>query len=374
MLNERLAILISRHLSGEATIKEKKELQQYLLNHPSDQYFLELLTSYWNSTHESENQVDIHADEHFQHILQLAGQGADSVKEVELFEAHQKLYHRRINIRRWSVAATIAGIAIISWKFLSQPLTHNEQDKRSSEIVANKGIRSKMILPDGSKVWLNADSKLVFIKSFNDTLREVELYGEAYFDVVKDAKRPFIVHTAGDLDIRVLGTAFNVKSYADEPTIETTLIHGLIEVVVKNKSGSPKVILRPHEKLVYNKTTSIQNDAVNKPDKKTAERNTPELQNISIKPLSAKIPDSLLTETSWVYNKLIFDGDTFHELAIKMERWYNVKIIFKNDKVANYRLKGVFINESIEEALQALQLIAPFRFNISGNEIVISKK
>ena len=94
---------------------------------------------------------------------------------------------------------------------------------------------------------------------------------------------------------------------------------------------------------------------------------------ITIVALPKGVADTLLTETSWIYNRLIFEGDTFKELAVKMERWFNVKITFKNEKVANCRLRGVFEDESVEEAMKALQLIATFTYKINNNEIEITK-
>ncbi|HEY4154292.1 MAG TPA: DUF4974 domain-containing protein, partial [Puia sp.] len=86
------------------------------------------------------------------------------------------------------------------------------------------------------------------------------------------------------------------------------------------------------------------------------------------------IPDSDKVETSWMYNKLVFEGDTFEELAAKMERWYNIKIIFKSDRLLKYRFKGVFSNESVKEALDALRLTARFTYNIHENEIELYKE
>ena len=109
-----------------------------------------------------------------------------------------------------------------------------------------------MLLPDGSTVWLNAGSRLTYDSLYGTTLREVTLSGEAYFDVVKNPKKPFIIHT-GKINIRVLGTVFNVKSYPEEQTIETSLIKGSIEVSFPSQP-SKKIILKPNQKLIIDKT------------------------------------------------------------------------------------------------------------------------
>jgi ferric-dicitrate binding protein FerR (iron transport regulator) len=234
-----------------------------------------------------------------------------------------------------------------------------------NEIVAKRGTKSKLILPDGTQVWLNSESKLSYATNFYDSIREVTLEGEAYFDVVKDKNRPFIVKTSA-ISIRVLGTAFNVKSYNQDPTIETTLVRGLIEVQKNNEPSASKIILRPNEKLVYNKPEALsanQESGISIDNKQS--------QLIYISPISKYIPDSTRVETSWVYGRLIFDGDNFSQLAEKMERWYNIKITIKNQHLATNRFGGVFENENVEEALKALQLIAMFKYTIHDSEIII---
>ena len=369
MPNESLAILLSRKLSGEATAAELEELQQLLQENPSDQYFAELLLAYWNSSATYASARPASSDLQFAHILNRANE--------EPPPAMVSAYSTRRGIVFWlkraGAAAVIAGaIGVTGWWVLSarssRPVVAAVQ---KSEVMAKKGARTRMVLPDGTQVWLNSDSRLVYDAKFNDAVREVALEGEAYFDVVKNARRPFIVHTSG-IDIKVLGTAFNVKSYERESTIEATLIHGSIEVLNKKEPKAPKVILRPHEKLVFNKEehTLLKDRPVSGPGPGTAANTSA----IAITALPKNVADTAFVETSWVYNKLLFEGDTFRELAVKMERWFNVRISFTSEKVANYRLRGVFENENIEEALQALQFIASFSYKIKDNEVEISKK
>jgi ferric-dicitrate binding protein FerR (iron transport regulator) len=130
------------------------------------------------------------------------------------------------------------------------------------------------------------------------------------------------------------------------------------------------VILRPHEKLVYNKeeqniATQSTNPDVTPPSAETG---------ISVTTVPKDKPDSILKETSWVYNKLVFDGDRFDELALRLERWYNVHITFKQERLKQYRFKGTFENETVEQALEALKLTVPFNYKINGNDIEICRK
>jgi len=365
MNNDRLTELISRKLSGEATATELEELQHWLQSNPGDQYFTEILLTYWHHRPDQHVSLDHAPDQHFAHILEMA---ADSQEEP----APRPGLLRRIG--KFAVAATVlAAIAGAAWIFIPKKANRVlAADTKRNEVMAGKGIRSKMVLPDGSQVWLNSDSKLEYAENFIGTTREVNLEGEAYFDVVKDAKRPFIVHTSA-IDIKVLGTSFNVKSYPQEKTIETTLIRGMIEVINKNKPQAPKIILRPKEKLVFNKLAEEINELPAR-NQKEIERDTSHHKTmaIAITALPPNVADSSLTETSWVYNRLIFEGDSFREVAVKMERWFNIKINFKNEKIANYRLSGSFDRETIDEALRALKYIAPFNYKINNNEVDIT--
>lgn len=365
-MNDRLAQLIARKLSGEASPAELDELHSLLAASPEAQYFYEVFSNFWSTR--PEHKADAAEDDaHFRQIIAVAESEEPVVTEEPEPEAEQPAPARIFTLKRMLAAAVFIGLAVSTYLFFTGRSDVTRQAP-INEVVARTGARSHLLLPDGSKVWLNSESKLVYQGSFNDTLREVHLEGEAFFDVVKDTKRPFIVHTS-DIDIRVLGTAFNVKSYPREMLIEATLIRGLIEVTNKNEPKAPKVILRPHEKLVFNKEKMPAGE-----EGKRVREKAEHIPDISITALPRNLADSALKETSWVYNKINFDGDSFRELAQKMERWYNVRIRFSNAKAADYRLHGSFANETVEEALQALQYIAPFRYKISGNEIEILKQ
>lgn len=357
MINNRLAELLSRKLSGEATAAELQELHNALQTNQEDQYLSEILTTYWNSRSDQATAVDTTADEHFAHILEMAGEHT----VVDMQARKRSILFRRITIAAACAMLLLAG----SWIFFGEgtrPAVAAEL--KQNEVVAGRGIRSRMLLPDGTQVWLNSDSKLQYTGNFTGELREVTLEGEAYFDVVRDPKRPFIVHTSA-IDIHVLGTAFNVKSYPQDKTIETTLIHGMVVVTNRNKPEVPRITLRPKEKLVFNKEKDISVSTEPKASRAGSA--------IAITALPHNIADSSLAETSWVYNRLIFEGETFAQLAVKMERWFNVKIDFRNEKIANYRVEGSFEDENIEQALRALQYIAPFNFKIKNNEVEITE-
>jgi len=370
MLQQRIYELIARKLSGEATTAELEELHSWLQQHGGEQYIYEILSAYWQQHPDHEQEQLNEEEQRFQRILR--GTVPDDTSVTTTTETPVKA----IAWRRWlSYAAALVVLAggayfIFRNQHSRSPFANQADKPPVSEVVANRGSRSRLVLPDGSQVWLNAGSRITYPNSFNTALREVNLEGEAFFDVTHNAKRPFIVHTSG-IDIKVLGTAFNVKSYASDATIEATLLRGSIEVVKKNDPNAPKVILRPHEKLVFNKEGSLSPVAADvRPQ--NPDNNPQPRPAITVTMLPGNKPDSIIKETSWLYNKLNFEGDSFEEVAAKMERWFDVKITISNNKLKNKRLKGSFETETVQQALEYLQVIVPFEYTMNGREIVIN--
>ena len=378
--DNRLYLLVARKLAGEATDEELRDLQELMGADFDKEYLYEMLSAYWKQEPDALSADDDNAQEVFNRIIRSAVHAQENIPEGQIQQDYGIpnvcIPVQRKSWKQWIyAAAAIIIIGGILWMY-AIPGKHTDRldepvGRQVSEVIAQKGSRSTLTLPDGSKVWLNADSRLTYHNSFNNSKREVELEGEAFFDVVKDTNRPFIVHTSG-IDVKVLGTSFNVKSYPGDGTIEATLIRGMIEVVRKNNPSAPKMILRPHEKLVFNKEISTGSQPAISGNKAGKKMYAAE-QDIAIALLPKGKADSLISETSWRYNKLIFEGDTFRQLANKLERWYDVKISIRDEKLLHYRFKGIFENETIQQALVALQLTNNFKYTISNNEIVIFK-
>lgn len=369
MNNDRLYELISRKLAGEATPAELEELHEYFQKNPHDQYFTELISSYWNSRQENDEQDEIDSDEHFNHILELAGTESENNSiqfedpALAAFEARNK--RRRINARL-SIAASLLILLGLSWWFFSKQSNVIANPVRQSEIVANKGFRSRITLPDSSVVILNSDTKLNYPQQFKENLREVYLDGEAYFEVKKNPSKPFIVHTSG-MEVKVLGTSFNVKAYSADKLIETSLITGSIEVFVKNRPNE-KIILSPHEKLIVKNYKAPVTSQTTEGEKEIAVK--PE---IAINQLKPDPKDSTFIETQWVEDKLVFRDKSFEDVATMMERWYDVSIDINDDELKHTLLTGTFKNETIEQALDGLRFTKNFQFRKIGSVIKINK-
>jgi ferric-dicitrate binding protein FerR (iron transport regulator) len=225
-------------------------------------------------------------------------------------------------------------------------------------------------LSDGTRVWLNAGSKLTYPSVFPHDRREVKLEGEAYFEVAKGSKAPFSVH-AGKITVGVLGTSFNVKAYNDDKNIETTLITGKVQVTLDNEPEKP-ILLSPHEKLtIVNEVEAVR-------EEKRTGRQAPEPEKAynALRYQVQTLPHSNgngFVETAWLDNKLVINDESFANVAHMLERKYDVIIHFDDEHLMQEHISGVFEKESIEEVLHILAMTTGFRYRIEGKTIFLTR-
>ena len=355
---ERIWFLLSRNLSGDATEQDKEELNELLQQHPELMQQYDMLHQLWSVNAPASEEPA--TNDKLNRILQLAE------AETAAGKPETPVVHIKKRRKLYWAAAVVTALAIGAWWVT---WNHKQQALAANEVVAPKGSKTRTILPDGSTVWLNAGSRIVYA-NFNGPEREITLEGEAFFDVVQvlspatHQKKPFIVH-AGTIDIRVLGTAFNVKSYPEEKTIETTLIRGLVQITRKGDTKGAPVYLHPNEKIVL-PASSTEGVTTHKP---VAATNEPAIKQIIH--IDSTIKDSEHIETAWVYNRLEFRGDNFEQLALKLERWYNIKVYFEDDAARQLKFNGSLQNETVEQAFMALKEAVPFEVRIVNNEVFI---
>ncbi|MCY1721847.1 FecR family protein [Prolixibacteraceae bacterium Z1-6] len=293
--------------------------------------------------------------------------------QILVDEKTRKIKSRYLFINVASVAAVVLMAVIFGSVLLNPKLFKSENTNIAyQEISTPKGSRSQIILSDGTKVWLNADSKLIYPGQFDGDKREVKLIGEAYFDVYKNKDKPFYVR-AGEIDVRVTGTSFNVKNYPDENTIETTLIEG--EVIIQKANygkGEPTqlVTLKPNEKITFIKgVKNGVNELIPSAD---------ETENELVLPVKS-IKNAVLTKNanvekavSWKYNKVIFEKESFEKIVNQLERRFGVVFIFNSESTKNIQFTGTFDEVSIEGALEAMSFASPFGYKLENDTIVIS--
>lgn len=227
------------------------------------------------------------------------------------------------------------------------------------------GEKKTFILPDQSKVILNAASELVLAAGFGKTERSVTLSGEAFFEVTHHQDLPFLVHT-NEFLIKVLGTKFNVKAYPREKN-EATLLQGSIELHLNN-INKKAVQLKPDEKLIAGENYNADHSAT-----------IPENADNATRPMEiapVKIPDGdvkQLHETAWTQNRLVIDNQSFLSLQPMLERWFDINIVFKDEESKAYVFTATFEKETPAEVFSALQLSYPFHFSIQNKTIYVSK-
>ncbi|WP_316756082.1 FecR family protein [Pedobacter aquatilis] len=280
------------------------------------------------------------------------------------FDTEKKNFKLNRNYNWLKIAAAIFLVASIGFLYENYKTKKDILVASVAQTFSTKsGERKKITLSDGSTVLLNAKSSISISATFNETNREVILNGEAYFDVVHNKDKPFKVHT-NEFNINVLGTAFNVRAYSDEISSEATLIRGLITMEAVNGNGGT-ITLKPSQKVTFYKNVIVEeNKKVLKPAKISPE--------ITINHYTL-IKDSTIVETAWTQNRIeIYDQD-FDEIQGVLEKWFNVKIKFADPEIEKYRFTATFSQESIEQVLSALQKVENFKYEIKGNQVIISK-
>lgn len=370
MSRDKIWHLFARKLTCEASEEELRELDLLVKEDSSLYYELQTIINLWEQ--EPENDKDYLEATYHLHYEKMKKMGVEpgnysTDNEVGLERSHSVFSKHRNKV---FAGALLAGLLIlIATVFFRNeektPVTIAKTIVKRNEVSTKKGSNTQFKLPDGSTVWLDAGSKLNYEKINESGIREVYLTGEAFFDVVKNPERPFIIHTS-TIDIKVIGTAFNVKAYPDDKTVETSLIRGSVEVIVKNRPNE-KYILKPNQKLV------LFNDGYAEKTMKEQRILPVSMPVITIKQLSYLKGDTAAIETSWIRNKLSFVDEPFVDLVTRMGRWYDVEFEFRGKNLEDVALTGSFDMETLEQALEALRFSNNFKFNykIEGKRVLI---
>jgi len=355
MDQDRTEALMAKYLAGELSPEENEELEWAMLANPALRVTLQVL--------QRMRQLPAGSSKEEQEALERGLRRITEEPVSEYHPASDALYQetgkiKRLSARWWMAAAAILVLGVAGVMLYPRTKTRVAiapaplQDK---EITTRYGTRSFLELPDGSKLWLNAGSKVKYANGFTNGRRELTLTGEAFFDVKHDPEHPFIIHT-GKLDVRVLGTSFNVKAYPNDSTMETTLINGKVEIDFKGDPQS-NIVLQPNEKIVIplKKPLAVSNAG------KEAIR-----QNVAPDPAYRT-----LIETSWVEDKLVFRNESFSDVTMRLERWYNIHFSFEDQRFTRDKLTGYFKDQPIKNVMDALQISLGFHYRIEGDTIRI---
>jgi ferric-dicitrate binding protein FerR (iron transport regulator) len=252
------------------------------------------------------------------------------------------------NLRRWTQYAAViivwVSIGVASHLYTRSFYMSQTPVETTHTLVvsAEKGQRANIILPDGSKVWLNSHSQIAYPGNYGTHERSLTLTGEAYFEVAKDSTKRFIVK-AGEMEVEALGTSFNIKAYKEDTEIITTLFSGSVQTSIQENT----LRLMPEEYASFNRENGQ---------------------------FSVSHSDNVDYALMWRDNELAFERRTMEEIAVLLNRMYNVEIVFQSEKIKNYRFSGVIKNNSLDNVIELISLTAPIIYQSSGDTITLNEK
>lgn len=271
---------------------------------------------------------------------------AESQRENILIQLNSRIDKTALRLRRLKFSAAAAAILLLLAisNYVSYKEGYKKLNSQSVTLDNPLGIRSSIVLPDGSKVILNAGSSLTYPNAFTEKTREISLKGEAFFEVARDVAHPFIVK-AEEIQVKVLGTKFNIKAYEDENNIEVALSEG--SVCVGLEKGNTFIQMEPEQLVQFDKT------------KKTFSKQAINLNNY----------------IAWKDGKFYFNRITFGKIARQLERNFNVHIHIASDKLRNTAFTGDFVRgENLEQILRIMTFDKRIKYQIEGDQVYIREK
>lgn len=360
--------LLSGYVEGILTTEEKRQLFDLLSDNTNEIIFREVLLKNLNSAAEFQQQGVKEPD-----YSGLYNRIIEEIDRKDSEEAELKSFRRK-SLYRSILTYSSAAAALFVFAFFFGRLSNRRtpSDLKSpaalTEVRAPYGSRSEIKLPDGTLVILNAGSVVSYRNDFSSTNRNISLSGEAYFNVARNEAIPFIVN-AGSVSIKALGTEFNVKAYADENIIETTLITGKINITCEGTGDSVQTIdLIPNQKAIFIRDEQgFLLEDLKETDTTRIEPVRSIISNILIAP---KVnPDQVV---AWTEGKLILRGESLDKLCVELKRKYDVSVVFLDDEIKKFRFTGVLLDETLEQVLNVIGLTAPIQYSLEGKTVYLS--
>ncbi len=353
--------IIVRFLMSEASEEDVKLLEDWISSDTEHYSYFEQIRDTWNSI-EVEKELDKHSiQSDFSNVLSRIED-----KPINNNSFNSKLRNFNGNWFIKVAAVFILGF-VVSWLVFDPSIPAMKNKTAFNIIETPKGSSTTINLPDGSKIWLNAGSKLRYPQKFSHDIRNVFLEGEAFFDVAKDKDRLFLVETP-DLKVKVFGTKFNVKSYPGDQTVETTLVEGSVSIQknLEGKAAGKEITMEPNQRIVLYK--EIKKVTPN-------ENQVKRIKNVPARKAKFVLSKRIQTDrfTSWKDGQLIIKSEPMIKLAVTLERRYNVKIHFEDETIKQFRFTGTIEDETIEQVMSAIKIAASIDFRIVEREIWISK-
>ncbi|HZL09690.1 MAG TPA: FecR domain-containing protein [Prolixibacteraceae bacterium] len=303
-----------------------------------------VLVSRWFEDKNNETELKNTIQEHWDEFSEDNSVGTKDLSLVlnqlkQKIASEKTVVNFRIKIQKfYTKAAAILLLPLLLYSVYSTFFKSQAPEIYSAvEIVSPHGARTHFKLPDGTQGWLNSGSSLKYETSFLKK-RNIELIGEAWFEVTHDDKKPFNVHTKS-LDVLDLGTKFNVAAYADEIVTEVVLQEG--KVNVNGNKGQYTVNLVPNEKFTFDRN----------------------LQSGTVQKVNAE------QFIAWKDGLLVFRNEPLSEVLKRVGRWYNVEIIMDDPDLAAFKYRATFQEEQVDEVIRLISLTVPIEYSFDNREV-----
>jgi len=368
-VEEQIRLLIIGHLQGTNTGEETERLQAWLDADDANRKFFNELKAAWVLS----GKVTGHLRPDREGLWRGISTGIHREERTSIPERLRDLRGYRI----LGIAATWLILFMLGYAVskLVGGSGGRMMQAEKTVITAPLGSKSKVELPDGSTVWLNAGSVLEYSRGFNTVDREVRLSGEGYFRVETNRKKPFVVKVF-EISVIAYGTTFNVNAYPEEKKVVTTLVEG--EVRIEGRDRDEKafvVIMEPKQKVTcYMEGTGseVRTEAIGESQERGEK--TGEVMAPATRQQPVVKDQNVKTElyTSWKDSRWIIEGERFGDLVKMIERRYNVRIILESDELLNYRFSGIIEKETLEQLLGILRLTIPMQYTMDIGTVYLS--
>ncbi len=331
-INRNIKDLLAKSLLGDLSEKEQNKLLSFA-------EVRAMMFKQWEEN--SDVKAEVKTPDYKKILNRITANRSFKLRNGEVIEM-QKIKKKYYNLRKsYLLISRVAAVLLILLLTVTGLYISNSVRRTAvSELVAPRGQKSMAILEDGTVVWLNSGSSIRYTRNYNKRNREVELLGEAYFDVSKNIKLPFTVKSSG-LMIKALGTTFNLMAYPEDETIAITLIEGKVQVYAP---GSKTINLSPNQKAIYNKLNN----------------------NFFIKEIDP------VFSVSWKDNVLKFDDQSLPDILTQLERWYDVKFYYPENMLKDQRFTMTIKTESLREVLELIRISTPIKFKIEVDSVYIT--
>ncbi len=340
------------YLSGNFGEQDSLLLNAWLNNDKGNKLLLDQLTDIWQASRYTHINKQINVKATWE---ELQGQ---------IKQKHDNQWKHWLQIAAIVIVSLLAG-GMGNYFLQGEQETKAKAKAQLVEYTAPLGSRSFVKLNDGSKVWLNSGTTIKYENTFGAENRNIGLSGEAFFKVAKNKDLPFVVNT-GEISVTAIGTEFNVKAYENEKTIETTLIEGSVKLGSNVVKLHKDLFLKTNEKAVFTKKDkSLAIERKDIPDKTgdKAANASP-----SLKIIQSVDPAPII---SWKEKRWVISNEKLGDLSVKLERRYDVNIIFDNEILKEYSFGGTLEDETLEQVLNAISYAAPIKYEIEGKTVYI---